>query len=86
MIHVEISVEPHHHVTPPHVITQQEFHTVQGALDWYSSLGLQTDSRTAEDVINAAKGEYVQVELELLEVTGREYTNATLAIEGKEGQ
>lgn len=84
MIHVELSVAPRHRVEPPHTIIDKEFERWHQVRGFVNSLGLNTDSKSLETVCNNPNNEYVQVELEVLEVTGQAYTSACLSIEGQE--
>lgn len=88
-ITIELSVPSHYRDSPekrPAVILRREFETVENAYDYATGLGLKTDSDSLLDVITAAKDEYVQVEIEVLEVTGHDYTQAIISVEGRESK
>jgi len=77
---------------PPHVIIEKNFETWRAAYAWVSAMDLKSDSGSLDDLLlelmwDSARGkpnQYVQVEIELLERTGTEYTCACIAIEGDE--
>lgn len=82
MIHIELSVPPHFRANPPHVILKQEFKTWEEAYKWMRDMNFQTDSM--DWFYNNPKNEYVGVEVEVREITGKNYTSACLSIEGNE--
>lgn len=84
MIHIDLSVYPHHRAHPPHVIAQWHVPTWAEARDFIKVLGLKIDSDAAMEVCDNPTNEYVGVELEVLELTGTTYTAACLSIEGNE--
>lgn len=93
MIHVELSVAPHAKncqfdgVTlkpgspPPHTIIHRQFSQWDEVRRFVAELGLKVDG--LDFVCCNPNNEYVQVELEVKEVTGQEYTAACLSIEGR---
>lgn len=98
MIHTEISIAPHYKncrwveplkfdpETPPHVIFSHKFSTWKETREFLTgTLKLKTDSQSLEALIDEnTENEYVQVEIDLLDQTGRVYTDAILSIEGNE--
>jgi hypothetical protein len=85
MIHIDLSVPPHYRADPPHVILEKKFQTWKGAYAWMSNMGFKTDV-SLDWFYNNPLNEYVGVELELKEITGKAYTSAVLSIEGNEDQ
>jgi hypothetical protein len=83
MIHIDLSVAPHHRASPPHVILKKQFDKWEDALEWCQSMGFKTDS-PIEDILINPSNEYAQVELGVMEATGQNYTEACLSIEGNE--
>lgn len=78
---------------PPHVIREWQFETWGEVEKWHREMGFKTDSDVLGDVVkqglrdDKGTGEdslYVQHELDVLDVTGQEYTGANLAIEGQQ--
>lgn len=71
---------------PPHYIFQKEFETADEAQSFLHLLSLNDkDHSIAMSVVEAAgQGEYVGVEVEVRESTGKEYTKACLSIEGRQ--
>jgi hypothetical protein len=102
MIHIEISTEPHYKEVvwskddplsptpdspPPHVFIKREFATQDEAKQYIDRLGISPHSSDqAQQVLNAPSDEYVQVEIELMDLTDTLYTKAALSIEGQEEQ
>lgn len=96
MIYIELSIYPHAHhcewdgVTlrpgsrPPHTIRKWEFKTWQEARVWHETMAFISDRDVIGRVLEGVDNEYVGHEIELLEVTGTEYTGACLSIEGNE--
>jgi hypothetical protein len=98
MLSFELSVPPHYkevqYVTdsffrtkpnspPPHVILKKSFLKVDEAIAFLSYLDFKTDSNVLEDVVRAASTEWVDAEIEVLEVTGQQYTIAVIHVEGQ---
>lgn len=84
MIQIDLSVPPHHNTTPPHTILKKQFGTWEEARKWVRSMDFKTGG--LEWFYNNPSNEYVQVEVELKEITGKDYTTAVLAIEGNENR
>lgn len=90
MIHVDLSVDPHHKVRPPHTILEKVFETWDEVIAFLNPLGFNFMSQDKSDQIFPMllefkkANEYVQVEIELKDVTGTTYTAACLSIEGRE--
>jgi hypothetical protein len=96
-IWIEISVPPHYKGVeydtsktpwelklgsrPPAIIIKKTLRTWEELLEWGKALGLKTGGGI-EAVCDNVDNQYVGVELELMEVTGNQYTDACLAIEG----
>lgn len=98
MIHAEISIPPHYKEcrwieplkfdpeTPPHVIFAMKFKTWAEAKEvLVDQLKLKTDSDSLGSLLTENEDNvYVGVELDLLDQTGKLYTEAVLGIEGEE--
>lgn len=83
MIHIDLSVPPYSTVSPPHTILKKQFTTWDEARKWVDSMNFKTGS-SMDWFYDNPNNEYVQVEVELKEVTGKDYTHAVMSIEGNE--
>lgn len=89
MISVTLSVDPHYKVRPPHVIMDKVFETWDEVIAFTNPLGFNFMAKGGDNIFPMLlamkeENEYVQVEIELMDVTGTVYTAACLSIEGKE--
>jgi hypothetical protein len=71
---------------PPHIIQKWKFATWQAVAEWHEQMQFKTDSDILGQVIQDGlkHNEYVQHEIDVMDVTGQIYTKAILAIEGNE--